>query len=84
MASPAECFRCGDLAVVGFRASKDDAFAPVCEECRVYIVRRIEQFARIAGRGGPNTSEIVAGVLERLEFKDIRPFILLPPSRASR
>ena len=75
-----KCFRCGDPAAFGVRMLEaNKVFKPVCEACRLFIVRRVEQVALRISRGNPNASEVVRRAIEKLEFKDIRPFIILPP-----
>ena len=84
MVKEEKCAGCGWPAVARVRATKDDPFEPVCEECRLVIVRRIQHAAHKFGRGRSQLDDNIAMAIEMIESQDIRPFILLPPSKERR
>jgi hypothetical protein len=66
-----KCHDCGQPAFVRVRTSKDRPFESVCENCRIAIVRRIEQVVRTLGQAGPYASAVVIKSLEMIEFEDL-------------
>ena len=59
MVKEEKCAGCGWPAVARVRATKDDPFEPVCEECRLVIVRRIQHAAHKLAVAGPNLMTIL-------------------------